>query len=1193
MKWRKRIVSAIAVALSVIMFSSNVVYATEGMDINNAEQNSVVEDVNLETETVIEEQVVLEDNVENEVSVESVSEENSEEKLSVSENIVLEETEVLETTSESEEVVEELPTEESTEEIIEEVEEEVEVETVLLMENPYVWTSDNFQISHNIVKDWGTGYQCEITITNIGDNKIEDWKLVLETTDTIDNIWNAAIALSEAEVYHIDNLGWNGNILSGGSVSFGYVASNEEAPCIPTFYGVSGAESELTEGAYQVTYQVSDLWENGYVGNIVIHNLTDSDLRNWKITFDLSDDIVNLWNGNITGNENGKYIVEYASYNATIPAGGNVIIGFTAEAESPQVYPENYSIKVVVHNEMDISMRDDVIGIAYFEPITEADIRIAEDGIQYAVNQLNIVGEEGTTFEQIASLGEEYGFEIVGYIEFTNDYQIKFVNEKTYEELRELCSVLEQLNYICETNLNLASRIVNNQAEDEYIIHNEDAGIAYPSTGKWALNWTGDIVNSSNWGMRAINAPQAWAYYEQMSTVKIGAIDFSFGPHDELEYKEIWNYVDYGTNYEEWDNHGTLIAGVMAAKWQDGTGIVGVSYDEELYAYAYLNAGNAEEYYMLTTMEEKYALALLIGNGVRVINSSVGFQETVVYGASQGNRKAINYVTEFAEVVETFLMRLIERGYDFVIVQAAGNDNAKYFVKDFSTYGWRLLQADEYGANVMKRAEIGNVDAQYVFCFSCMQNIKDRIIVVGAYGIDDSNNIAMCDFSNTGTAVSVVAPGNKIYGTVPGNEFNDGKGRGTSLAAPFVSGIAALVYSVNPELSGSQVKEIIVDSATKTLSGIAAYQETKSGFGLMVPADGQVYKCADAGAAVERALQEKGDTPILGENTGFIMGNIVREILIGDTTKAAEGVEISAYRYSTYDGNVDTNYQYTTVSDEEGFFELCVDPGMYQVTIYKKGYIPLIIENVQVLEGKVNYLEQVLQIQELSFQANYEITGNVVDALNATPIGDADILFRKGWNETEAEILDETAVTDEDGTYTVTLKRGYDTAEISKEGYVTGYVNIVVYEDMTIQKAVLSPYLQENEMRIVLTWGENRSDLDSHMYITGGYTNHHIYFGKKTVYDGNGNVICKLDRDTIGYGPETITLYLSDDTENCKYSVYRYSSSGSLLLSGAKVVVYYGSNPPITYNVPVQEDGRTWDVFEIENGEIVPINSMY
>lgn len=403
-----------------------------------------------------------------------------------------------------------------------------------------------------------------------------------------------------------------------------------------------------------------------------------------------------------------------------------------------------------------------------------------------------------------------------------------------------------------------------------------------------------------------------------------------------------------------------------------------------------------------------------------------------------------------------------------------------------------------------------------------------------------------------------------------------------------------MVYSVNPELSGIQVKEIIVGTATQTLPGIESYQENLSGLGLTVPADDHEYKCVDAGAAVERALEESGNTPTLGENTGFIMGNIVCETDVEGKTEAAEGVEISAYRYSTYDGNVDKDYQYTTVSDEEGFFDLCVDPGMYQVTVYKEGYIPLIIERVQVLEGRVKYLEPVLQIREFSFQQNYEITGRVVDAFDAIPIEGVTVVFREGWNETEKEVLSETAVTDEDGIYTVTLKRGYYTAEITKDGYVEGHINIVVYADMSIQEAVLSPCLQGNEMRIVLTWGEEPRDLDSHLYATDGYTNYHIFCANRNVAIGNSDEISHFERDdTTSYGPETITVYLDDSTINCKYTVHHFSTDGSLPLSGARVVVYYGSNEPIIFNVPVQGEGRMWDVFAVENGGIVPLNVIY
>lgn len=58
----------------------------------------------------------------------------------------------------------------------------------------------------------------------------------------------------------------------------------------------------------------------------------------------------------------------------------------------------------------------------------------------------------------------------------------------------------------------------------------------------------------------------------------------------------------------------------------------------------------------------------------------------------------------------------------------------------------------------------------------------------------------MSDFSNYGGQVDICAPGEKIYSTVLKNSY--GKYKGTSMAAPLVSGAAALVWSINPVPDG-------------------------------------------------------------------------------------------------------------------------------------------------------------------------------------------------------------------------------------------------------------------------------------------------------------------------------------------------------------------------------------------------------
>jgi subtilisin family serine protease len=84
-------------------------------------------------------------------------------------------------------------------------------------------------------------------------------------------------------------------------------------------------------------------------------------------------------------------------------------------------------------------------------------------------------------------------------------------------------------------------------------------------------------------------------------------------------------------------------------------------------------------------------------------------------------------------------------------------------------------------------------------------------ITVGASSSDYGDNLA-APFSNYNKKyVDVFAPGQNIYATFPDDEYSAISG--TSMAAPMVAGIAALLRSYFPDLKATQVKEIIEDSA--------------------------------------------------------------------------------------------------------------------------------------------------------------------------------------------------------------------------------------------------------------------------------------------------------------------------------------------------------------------------------------------
>ena len=221
---KRRVFSLGFIAFIVVNFlCSNVVYATNTDGVSSSIE-SVMEDNGLEEDVYIETENIIENN-------ESISDEIYFEE----ESMILQEdwncTEEEEVSSEVEETA------------IEENYIEEEQEVVMPMEE--IWTSENFQIRHSIVNYWDNGYQAEITVSNIGDNLIEDWNLLFEMDAEIYQIWNASIGTHEDNLYIIQNNSWNADIAPAQNVSFGYVAAYEEQVVLPETYGISGSEKKF------------------------------------------------------------------------------------------------------------------------------------------------------------------------------------------------------------------------------------------------------------------------------------------------------------------------------------------------------------------------------------------------------------------------------------------------------------------------------------------------------------------------------------------------------------------------------------------------------------------------------------------------------------------------------------------------------------------------------------------------------------------------------------------------------------------------------------------------------------------------------------------------------------------------------------------------------------------------------------
>ncbi|MBI4369401.1 MAG: S8 family peptidase [Elusimicrobia bacterium] len=153
----------------------------------------------------------------------------------------------------------------------------------------------------------------------------------------------------------------------------------------------------------------------------------------------------------------------------------------------------------------------------------------------------------------------------------------------------------------------------------------------------------------------------------------------------------------------------------------------------------------------------------------------------------------------------------------------------------------------------------------------------DEVIAVGASDGYDS----VADFSNTGEGLDLIAPGAEIFSTVPGGGYE--RYSGTSMSAPMVSAVAALILNVNPSLAAGQVRRILLESAENL-----GYDAGAQGAGLV-----------NARAAMEAAssgfslVSQSRSTPVL---SGMRTWAAALSGIVGDATPINAGIEKPALR---------------------------------------------------------------------------------------------------------------------------------------------------------------------------------------------------------------------------------------------------------------------------------------------------------
>lgn len=284
------------------------------------------------------------------------------------------------------------------------------------------------------------------------------------------------------------------------------------------------------------------------------------------------------------------------------------------------------------------------------------------------------------------------------------------------------------------------------------------------------------------WGLFFSSVPQAWDYVQTGHSLAVAIIDTGAQlDHPDLapNIVAVYNAVSSRSTVDDQLGHGTHVAGIVSGVANNSIGVAGVSYNANLViikasGYRENSFDTAALVRAFTWLESRDESGYTVAQhyNVRVVNMSVGGIDSDL----EANLRD--------DLFHAAMLKARDE-YGILTVTAAGNGSPK----DLPYYTY---PSDSYAClAVMNLAEVNDEDGNFV-------------------GIDLAKS---SNYNPIGSAYKdLSAPGTDIHSTYLNGKY--ALLSGTSMAAPFVSGVAALVFAANPLLTPTQVQSILEASAS-------------------------------------------------------------------------------------------------------------------------------------------------------------------------------------------------------------------------------------------------------------------------------------------------------------------------------------------------------------------------------------------
>lgn len=434
--------------------------------------------------------------------------------------------------------------------------------------------------------------------------------------------------------------------------------------------------------------------------------------------------------------------------------------------------------------------------------------RLGDLPMQVVLDEVLFTASEGADYEAARALAEALEGEVVGHVPEIALWQIRIGNPDGSS------ARLQQALAACQAN-NAAEFCFPNEVFQTLAI----APSVYPDDGySWkgenddcscSEAWSQFDIRNQIWGQQAIHLPEAWAISTGSADQAIAVVDVG----GSLEHRDFSGrgLLKYGSS---WDNaHGTHVTGILGATGNNKTDVAGVNWKAPLWLYEVGGLWNgppsslvAVNGVTLTAAQEALIQAAM--DGAKLINLSYGRL------LPKGECTRPNWAEAHESMLESdrrvwraVMKSLKNRGV--LVVAAAGNSSDVFVDGCEADAKWTsgpVLFADDpdFAGNVIVVAAVGNpTDAYHAY-----------------FGTWADQWHALWRLSSTGDLVDVAAPGAAILslcqmGTLTCLTEHTYYASGTSMAAPFVTGIASLVWARRPEFTPAQVKEKIVAGARR------------------------------------------------------------------------------------------------------------------------------------------------------------------------------------------------------------------------------------------------------------------------------------------------------------------------------------------------------------------------------------------